>query len=149
MPISHCSAYVLQIITELAPFLHESGGSMVENPDPYPIKHNPDKGNATLKKPDIILVSTLKRTLQTASIVFDDFRNCPETRWIASDVIREAVQEHPWTSPPERKPCNYREGKIIASRLRELVLLQDHATSDNKVPMESCLEQDSSPSEDE
>ena len=69
------------------------------------------KGNAeeTLKKPDIILVSTLKRTLQTASIVFNEFRNCPETRWIASDVIREAVQEHPWTSPSERKPCNYRD----------------------------------------
>ena len=74
-------------------------------------EHNLDKGNAEayLKKPDIILVSTLKRTLQTASIVFNEFRNCPETRWIASDVIREAVQEHPWTSPSERKPCNYRD----------------------------------------
>ena len=56
------------------------------------------------------LVSTLKRTLQTASIIFDEFRDCPDTRWIASDVIREAVQEHPWTSPSERKPCNYRDG---------------------------------------
>ena len=56
------------------------------------IEHNLDKGNAetVLKKPDIILVSTLKRTMQTASIVFEEFRNCPKTRWIASDVIREA-----------------------------------------------------------
>ena len=55
-------------------------------------EHNLDKGNAetVLKKPDIILVSTLKRTMQTASIVFEEFRNCPKTRWIASDVIREA-----------------------------------------------------------
>ena len=69
------------------------------------------KSEPTLQKPDIILVSTLKRTLQTASIIFDEFRDCPDTRWIASDVIREAVQEHPWTSPSERKPCNYRDGQ--------------------------------------
>ena len=68
------------------------------------------KSEPTLQKPDIILVSTLRRTLQTATIIFDEFRDCSDTRWIASDVIREAVQEHPWTSPSERKPCNYRDG---------------------------------------
>ena len=68
------------------------------------------KSEPTLQKPDIILVSTLRRTLQTATIIFDEFRDSSDTRWIASDVIREAVQEHPWTSPSERKPCNYRDG---------------------------------------
>ena len=45
-----------------------------------------------LAKPDIILVSTLKRAMQTASHVFEEFKNCPETQWIASDVIRVAIQ---------------------------------------------------------
>merc|ERR1719188_259973 len=37
------------------------------------------KKSSQLAKPDIILVSTLRRALQTATIVFDDLRNAPET----------------------------------------------------------------------
>ena len=56
--------------------------------------------------------------MQTASIVFDDLRDCPETLWIASDVIREAVQEHPWKDDNMRKPCNYRSS-LTESRARQ------------------------------
>ena len=71
-----------------------------------------------LAKPDIILVSTLRRALQTATIVFDDLRDNPDTMWIASDIVREAIQDNWKEGANMRKMWHYRSS-LAESRARE------------------------------
>ena len=80
--------------------------------------------SSKLANPDIILVSTLRRALQTATIVFDNLRNSPETTWIASDVVREATSvdmdalDQTWRALNHKQMCNCRSS-LAESKARE------------------------------